>query len=136
MAIADTPQLLTDLRQLIEQSRQAAAAAVNAGLLMYWHIGQRTRTEVLTGQRANYGEEIVSTASRQLTDDYRRNFKTEIMCSQVSLLRHYPNASIVSAQCAQSTKSPAPDEWILPSRASRNCKPIISINLFQILDSY
>ena len=67
-AVAETPGLLADLRQLIEQSRQAAAAAVNASLtLMYWHIGQRIGTEVLAGQRAGYGEGIVVTLSRQLS---------------------------------------------------------------------
>ena len=65
--------LLADLRQLIEQARQAAVASVNAGMtLMYWRIGQRIRTEVLGGRRAGYGEEIVATLSRQLASEYGR----------------------------------------------------------------
>ena len=61
---SDTPGLLADLRLLIEQSRRVAMAAVNASLtLMYWRIGQRLQTEVLAGQRAGYGEEIVATLS-------------------------------------------------------------------------
>ncbi|UCV01362.1 hypothetical protein KI609_06860 [Acidovorax radicis] len=78
MAVPDAPQLLTDLRQLIEQAREAAVVAVNSGLTwMHWRIGQRIRAEVLGGQRANYGEEIVSTVSRQLTADYGRSFSTK-----------------------------------------------------------
>lgn len=92
MATADAPQLLTDLRQLIEQAREAALVAVNFGLtLMHWRIGQRIRAEVLGGQRANYGEAIVSTLSRQLSwshfreliylkDPLARDFYAE-MCS-------------------------------------------------------
>jgi len=75
-AALDAAGLLADLRGLIEQSRQAAAAAVNAGLtLMYWRIGARIRHEVLGGERARYGAEIVVTLSRQLVADYGRGFE-------------------------------------------------------------
>ena len=69
------PQLLGDIRQLIEQSRGQLAAAVNSALTMlYWHIGHRIRTEVLSSERATYGEQIVSALSRQLAADYGRGF--------------------------------------------------------------
>ena len=75
-AAVDAAALLADLRGLIEQSRQAAVAAVNAGLtLMYWRIGARIRHEVLGGERARYGAEIVVTLSRQLAADYGRGFE-------------------------------------------------------------
>ncbi len=95
--------LLTDLRQLIEQAKQAAVVAVNAGLtMMYWHIGKRIRQEILGGERAGYGEEIVATLSRQLVTAYGRGFEEKNLRSMlqfaevyndeqnvVSLLRHY-----------------------------------------------
>ena len=62
--------LLSDVRHLIDGARRSAALAVNAGLtLMYWRIGQRIRTEVLGNQRADYGQQIVATLSRQLVAD-------------------------------------------------------------------
>ncbi|MHB9117086.1 MAG: DUF1016 N-terminal domain-containing protein [Burkholderiales bacterium] len=68
-------RLLADIRALIEQARQQTAVAVNAGLtLMYWRIGQRIHVEVLGGERAAYGEEIVATLSRQLVGEYGRGF--------------------------------------------------------------
>jgi hypothetical protein len=74
-AAMDAAGLLADPRGLIEQSRQAAAA-VNAGLtLMYWRIGARIRHEVLGGERARYGAEIVVTLSRQLAAEYGRGFE-------------------------------------------------------------
>ncbi len=67
--------LLADIRALIEQARQQTAAAVNAGLtLMYWRIGQRIHADVLGGERAAYGEQIVSTLSRQLVAEYGSGF--------------------------------------------------------------
>lgn len=35
----------------------------------------RIRSEVLNGQRASYGEEIVATLSRQLVADYGHSFE-------------------------------------------------------------
>jgi hypothetical protein len=54
--------LLNDLRELIEAARQVNSALV----LIYWRIGKRIREDILKEKRAEYGEEIVPTLSRQL----------------------------------------------------------------------
>jgi len=60
-------ELLGDIRALIEASHQRAVSAVNAELTMlFWRIGQRIYTEVLSGQRAGYGEETLPTLAEQL----------------------------------------------------------------------
>lgn len=65
---ATTPSLVTELRQLIDTSRQRAASAVNVELtLLYWQVGLRINREILGEQRADYGEKIVAELSRQLT---------------------------------------------------------------------
>jgi hypothetical protein len=59
--------LLSDLRQLVAEAQRSAAAAINIGLTMlYWRVGKRIRDEVLAQKRADCGEEIVATRSRQL----------------------------------------------------------------------
>ncbi len=71
----DSQALLGDLLSLIEKARETAAQAMNSALtLLYWHIGQRIRSEVLAGARADYGEQMVSTVSRQLTLEYGHSF--------------------------------------------------------------
>ena len=48
--------LFEEIRQLIDTAKQQAAIAVNAELtLLYWNIGKRIQTEVLKGQRGEYG---------------------------------------------------------------------------------
>ena len=95
-ALGGAPGLLADLRQLIELSRQTAMAAVNASLtLMYWRIGQRLRTEVLAGQRAGYGEEIVVTLSRQLVADYGRSFEEKNLRRMVQFAALFASEEIV-----------------------------------------
>ena len=60
--------LIKDLRQIIEQARGHVAATANYELtMMYWHIGERINREVLGNQRAEYGKQIVSAVSTQLT---------------------------------------------------------------------
>ena len=69
--VSTADRLLGELRGLIEAARQRVATAVNSELvLLYWRIGTRLRKEVLGGKRAQYGEVIVSTLSRQLSVDY------------------------------------------------------------------
>ncbi len=92
----DAPNLLADLRMLIEQAWQAASAAVNASLgLMFWRIGIRTRNEVLTGQRAAYGGEIVVTLSRQWVADCGRGFEEKNLRRMVQFAEIYPDEEIV-----------------------------------------
>ncbi len=68
--------LLSDLRGLIEQARQHVAQTANSTLTMlYWKVGERIGREVLRGQRAEYGEQIVSTLSTQLVLEYGKGCK-------------------------------------------------------------
>ncbi|MBU4420943.1 MAG: DUF1016 domain-containing protein, partial [Proteobacteria bacterium] len=60
--------LTSDIRRLIETARHNVAVTVNAGLtILYWQIGSRIRQDILKEKRADYGEEIISTLSRQLS---------------------------------------------------------------------
>ncbi len=88
--------LLADIRALIEQARQQTAVAVNAGLtLMYWRIGRRIHADVLGGERAAYGEQIVSTLSRQLVAEYGRGFAEKNLRRMVQFALAYPDEQIV-----------------------------------------
>ena len=53
-------RLHAELRALIASSRQRLAGAVNAELTrLYWTLGQRLSTEVLGGERASYGAQLL-----------------------------------------------------------------------------
>ncbi|MCP1715983.1 hypothetical protein J2T58_001857 [Methanocalculus alkaliphilus] len=77
--------LLQELRILIEETRKGVSIAVNASLtLLYWRVGRHINEEVFTGERARYGEQIVSTLSRQLEISYLREFiifKEPLQCN-------------------------------------------------------
>lgn len=90
--------LLKDIRQLIETTRSAVAVTVNAGLTtLYWNIGKRINVEILKGKRAEYGEEIVSTLSRQLETEYGRGFGKRSLFRMIRFAEAFPDPNIVSA---------------------------------------
>ena len=69
---ASTP-LLADVRQLIDSARQRVASTVNAELTqLYWQIGSRVNAELLKGQRAEYGKQVVVELAQQLTTEFGR----------------------------------------------------------------
>jgi hypothetical protein len=60
--------LLGDIRKLIEETRSAVATTVNVGMTaLYWRIGKRISEEILKGERADYGKQILATLSQQLS---------------------------------------------------------------------
>ncbi|MFH2345349.1 PDDEXK nuclease domain-containing protein [Enterobacter cloacae] len=94
--------LLGDIRALIEASRQRVASTVNAELtLLFWQIGQRIHMEVLAGQRAGYGEEILPTLAEQLARDYGRGFGEKNLRRMVKFAATFPEEPIVATLSRQ-----------------------------------
>lgn len=92
----DPAALLADLRQLIEDARQSLAVAVNsAQTALYWHVGRRISLELLAGGRASYGDAIVATVSRQLTQAYGRGFAEKNLRRMMQFATVFPDETIV-----------------------------------------
>jgi hypothetical protein len=90
--------LLGDIRRMIDEAHAAVAETVNAGLTMlYWRIGKRINEEILKGGRAGYGDEIVSTLSRQLQQEYGDGFSAKNLRHTVRFAEAFPDEKIVSA---------------------------------------
>ena len=94
---AQSPTLLTDVRELIVSTRQTVARGVNAALvLLYWKVGERIRRDVLKEKRAEYGEEIVSTLSRQLATEFGSGFAEKNLRRMIQFAELFPNGEIVA----------------------------------------
>jgi len=91
-------QLVTsEVKQLIEQSRQNVAVAVNAEItLLYWNIGKRINQEVLNFNRAEYGKQVVATLSRQLTEEYGSGWSEKQLLHCIRFAETFPEEQIVS----------------------------------------
>lgn len=90
--------LLGDIRSLIQSAREQTARAVNSALVgLYWHIGKRIREDVLQSKRAGYGDEIVSTLSKQLAAEYGRGFDRRNLFHMIRFSEVFPDEKIVNA---------------------------------------
>jgi predicted nuclease of restriction endonuclease-like (RecB) superfamily len=94
--------LLADVRQLIDGARQRAAAAVNAELtLLYWHIGRRIRADMLQGQRAEYGQQVVSTLSAHLTREYGKGWGERQLWLCLQVAERFPDETSLHTLCRE-----------------------------------
>lgn len=90
--------LFSEIKSLIEQGRQQVAVAVNATMtLLYWQVGKRLNDEVLKDQRAEYGQQIVATLSRQLTEEYGKGWSKRHLHHCLRFAETFPNPQIVNA---------------------------------------
>ena len=92
------PDLLKDLRQIIDTARSHVAATANYELTaMYWHIGNRINNEVLKNERAEYGKQIVSQVARQLQEEYgTKGFEERTIRRMMQFAQMFPDFQIVS----------------------------------------
>ena len=96
------PNLLGDIRHLIEAAREQTARAVNSTLvLMYWQIGKRIREDVLQNERAEYGKEILQTLSAKLVAEYGRGFSPRNLANMTLFAEVLPDERIVAALSQQ-----------------------------------
>ncbi|GAB4046021.1 DUF1016 N-terminal domain-containing protein [Spirosoma litoris] len=71
-------QLVSEVRQIIHQSKDSAARSINHALaLMYWHIGRVIVEDEQQGQdRGTYGKGLIKNLSSQLVTEYGENFSS------------------------------------------------------------
>ncbi len=91
-------ELLSEVRGLIDGARQRAAAAVNAELTMlYWDVGARIRDEVLHGERAEYGKQVIKNLASRLTELYGKGWTQAQLRHCLRAVETFPDRNIVYA---------------------------------------
>lgn len=97
-------QLFGEIRLLIESSKQRASVAVNRELsMLYWSIGRRLDHEILQGERADYGKQVIASLSQQLTTEYGRGWSKRQLHYCLRFSQCFPDEAIVHALSAQLT---------------------------------
>lgn len=96
------PLLLREIRTLVSQAKQQAATVVNASLTqLYWQIGHRINQEVLGGERAAYGKQIVVSLARQLTAEFGRGYSEKQLRRTMQFAQVFPDQQIVASLTRQ-----------------------------------
>ena len=89
-------KLFDDIRNLIEESKGLVATTVNSSMTMlFWNIGERVNGDILNNKRAEYGEQIVVTLSRQLVREYGNSFEEKNLRRMVQFATVFPDEKIV-----------------------------------------
>ena len=90
--------LFSEIRQLIEETRNSVAVLVNAGLTMlYWKIGKRINTEILDNTRAAYGKEIIHNISSKLTEEFGKGWSEKQLRHCLRIAEVFPDEKIIYA---------------------------------------
>ncbi len=96
------PELLEDLRSLIETARLRVAVGVNAEMvLLYWRMGTRIRQEIIGADRAAYGQEVMRRLARDLTAAYGTGFSHSNLSRAVRFAEQFPHAETVATLSQQ-----------------------------------
>jgi len=94
--------LVVELRDLIDEARSSIASTVNSTLTMlYWHVGTKIHKEILKKERAECGQAILATVSRELTDDYGKGFSEKSLRRMIQFGVLFPAKPIVAALTRQ-----------------------------------
>ena len=94
--------LFSEIRSLVKEAKQQATVAVNATLThLYWQIGQRIHQEVLGGERAEYGKQIISTLAKELTQEFGRGWSSRNVAYMLQFYETFPQLEIEHTLSAQ-----------------------------------
>lgn len=102
MTLTSENSFVAEVAQLIQHAKQRVAAKVNSELtLLYWQVGQRINTEVLKGDRADYGQQVMSNLLKELTRKFGRGWSMRNLEQMVRFASAYPDLAITQTLSAQ-----------------------------------
>lgn len=101
-SLIPTTPLLSDVREFIHAARQRVARTVNAELTqLYWQIGNRVNAELLQGQRAEYGKQVIAELSKQLTLEFGKGWSERQLHYCLRVAEIFPEANILHTLCSE-----------------------------------
>lgn len=122
-------QLLSDIRQIIEQARQRVYQTVNSEMVQaYWHIGRLIVEDEQQGQqRATYGKQQLQQLSEQLTREFGKGFDASNLRNMRSFYLCFPNRDALRHKLSWThyrllirVENPKAREWYLQEAMDQN----------------
>ncbi|MCQ2232798.1 MAG: PDDEXK nuclease domain-containing protein [Paludibacteraceae bacterium] len=104
MSVANE-RLYQDACDIIDSAQHYAYHAVNETLVKRnWLLGLRIQYEVLNGQRAEYGEEVVKELAKKLTEKYGSGYKQANLYHFISFYKLFPEIFYATSRESESEK--------------------------------
>lgn len=102
--IIENKNLVVELKSLIASTKEQVAISVNSSLtLMYWQIGYKINEDILKNSRAEYGNEIVHSVSRQLVEEFGSSFSKRNLFHMIKFYKVFSDEKIVYSLSTQLT---------------------------------
>ena len=90
--IKQTDNIFNDSCQIIDAALSVAYKAVNVVLVQRnWLLGQRIEHEILKGNRADYGESVITKLADELTNRYGKGFDYSTLYKYVKFYKTFPD---------------------------------------------
>jgi predicted nuclease of restriction endonuclease-like (RecB) superfamily len=127
-----TKNYIAEIKQILANARTKAYSAVNSAMAeAYWLIGKRIVEEEQNGKaRANYGEKILETLSKELTQEFGKGFSERNLRWFRQFYVSFPNEKILHTLCAKlswshirlilSVSNPAAQQYYLTEAAQQH----------------
>jgi len=103
LIVENPSKLFNDVCKLIDSVKNRVASNAHIEMtLLYWQIGERVNNDLLDGQLADYGKQIVSQLATQLQTVYRiKGFEVRSIRRMMQFARLFPDIQIVSQAATQ-----------------------------------
>ncbi len=89
--------LYLEIKELIQTTKRRTANNINSELSkLYWQVGKRISIEVLKHKRAEYGKEIISKLSIELTKKYGKGWSNKQLHHCLKFAETFSDEAIVS----------------------------------------
>lgn len=94
--------LFNDITSLIDDAKKHIAREYNSTqAILCWLIGKRIDDEILKTERAEYGESIVISLAKELTQAYGKGYSRPNLFRMIKFAKQFPSREIVSTLSRQ-----------------------------------
>jgi predicted nuclease of restriction endonuclease-like (RecB) superfamily len=98
--------ILQDIQGLINAARERVVRRVNAEITqLYWQVGKRIHDEVLQGERAQYGTQLIVELAKSLMAEYGRGWSEQHLRQCMRLAQAFESERILYTVCMELTWS-------------------------------
>jgi predicted nuclease of restriction endonuclease-like (RecB) superfamily len=78
--------LYEEITNAIDRSKRNIVSAINSEMvLLYWNIGKIIKSQILLGEKAEYGKAMISSLSKELTDEYGKGYSQANLFNMIRL---------------------------------------------------
>lgn len=104
--IKDIESLYTDISGMIYNTKNSIKSQMNNSIIsLYWNIGKKLSDEILQGQKAEYGKNLIGELSLRLTAEYGKGFEKSAVFKMVKFYEEFSDFEKVITLSQQLTWS-------------------------------